>query len=101
MISRSGTNSDLGQIPGLRKIDFGHKLPVGNFPQHNVFDILIGKMSGGLSSGNGYLLKAATATVPGQSLEILTTARVFGVVIPSSAAGSVSAVSAWVERDKD
>lgn len=54
--------------------------------------VLIGKLSSGLTQGNGFLLLA------NQSVEILAKGRVHGVVVPSAAALSIAPLSVWVER---
>lgn len=66
---------------------------------YGLFDVLIGKLSSGLTSGNGYILKAGTATVAGQTLETFNQGRLFGVVIPSAAPGSVCMIGVFIERN--
>ena len=56
--------------------------------------VQIGKVSSGLGTGNGF-----TLAPNGGSVEILTTQRVFGVVVASAVANTVCAVSVWSERD--
>jgi hypothetical protein len=66
---------------------------------YGLFDIFIGKLGGGLSSGNGYPLKAGTSTTAGQSITTLNKGRLFGVVVPTAAAASICVVGVFIERD--
>lgn len=66
---------------------------------YGLSDIVIGKIGGGLSSGNGYILKAGTSTTAGQSITTLNKARLFGVVIPTAAALTICTVGVFIERD--
>ena len=55
--------------------------------------VIIGKLASGLVNGNGWPLNQ------NESVEILTSGRVFGVVIGSAAPGATSTVAYWSERD--
>ena len=56
--------------------------------------ILVGKASSGLGQGNGFTI------VAGGQMEVLTSARIQGVVVASAALNTVCPVSVWSERNR-